>query len=150
MKLVALTALATLMALPALACETDLMKDKNGKLMASSSMTHEGHAMPAMGADINASTQELDAAMNAMHKAMMVPYTGNADIDFLRGMVPHHQGAVEMAKIQLKYGKDVQIKRLARDIIRAQEIEIRWMNGWLKQLEAKQPSAPMPADHHAH
>ena len=68
----------------------------------------------------------------------MVPYTGNADIDFLRGMIPHHQGAVEMAKIVIKYGDDSQVKRLAREIIRAQEYEINLMNRLAGQLEAKQ------------
>jgi uncharacterized protein (DUF305 family) len=127
-----------------------LKKDASGKVapdpatFAQGANPHAGHnhAAPTghtspVGADKNDATRELDAAMAAMHKAMMVPYTGDADIDFLRGMIPHHQGAVEMAKIQLKYGKDSQVKRLAREIIRAQEYEINLMNRWAAQLEAK-------------
>ena len=108
------------------------MKDMGGM----AAMDHAGHTSAA-GADMNEATRALDEAMADMHKAMMVPYTGDADIDFLRGMIPHHQGAIDMAKIQLQYGKDAQVKRLAREIIRAQEQEIRWMNRWADQLEAK-------------
>ncbi|MCA3244682.1 MAG: DUF305 domain-containing protein [Alphaproteobacteria bacterium] len=97
---------------------------------------HAGHTSPA-DANLNAMTRELDAAMAQMHRNMAVAYTGDADLDFLRGMIPHHQGAVEMAKIQLKYGKDSQVKRLAREIIRAQEYEIGLMTRWVAQLEAK-------------
>ncbi len=159
MKLPLLTLAATLLALPALACENDptcpmkLHKNHAGKVVpapadfiqghdhsahtaAAAQGGHSGHTSPA-GAELNAATRELDAAMANMHKAMMVPYTGDADIDFLRGMIPHHQGAVEMAKIQLKYGENSQVKRLAREIIRAQEYEINLMNRLATQLEAK-------------
>ncbi|RYG62219.1 MAG: DUF305 domain-containing protein [Alphaproteobacteria bacterium] len=100
---------------------------------------HEGHGEHAnhhMAHD-SASTKALKEANNVMHKDMYIVYTNDVDVDFLRGMIAHHQGAVEMAQIQLKYGKDVQVKRLAQDIIRAQNIEIRWMKRWLAQLEAK-------------
>jgi len=138
--------IVVLLALPAAAmacddeaCPMHLKKDAAGKITPSHD-THAGHAlghsMPT-NARTDAATQALDNAMAQMHKAMMVPYTGNPDIDFLRGMVPHHQGAIDMAKIVLKYGKDAQVKRLARDIIRAQELEIKWMNRMAAQLEAK-------------
>ena len=52
-------------------------------------------------------------------------------------MIPHHQGAVDMARIQLKYGTDGQLKRLSRDIIRAQNREIWWMEKRLQQHEAR-------------
>jgi uncharacterized protein (DUF305 family) len=71
-------------------------------------------------------------AMQKMHMAMMaVKPTGNADVDFVQGMLPHHQGAVDMAKIELQYGKDPAIRKLAADIIAAQESEIKMMNAWL-------------------
>ena len=68
-----------------------------------------------------------------MHKDMMVKMTGNADVDFVRGMIPHHQGAIDMAKIELKYGKDPDIRKLAEAVIKAQEAEIAEMNAWLSK-----------------
>jgi uncharacterized protein (DUF305 family) len=66
---------------------------------------------------------------------MNVPYTGDADADFIRGMIPHHQGAVDMANIILKYGDDEDAKKLARKIIKAQKGEIAWMQRWLKNRQ---------------
>jgi uncharacterized protein (DUF305 family) len=72
-----------------------------------------------------------------MHKDMAVQLTGNPDVDFVRGMIPHHQGAVDMAEIVLKHGKDPQIRKLARDIIKAQKAEIAMMRGWLERNEKR-------------
>ncbi len=73
-----------------------------------------------------------DAVMGKMHKAMAeTKQTGDADIDFVTGMIPHHQGAIDMAKIVLEKGKDPEIKKLAEGIIKAQESEIKMMNEWL-------------------
>lgn len=73
-----------------------------------------------------------DAVMGKMHKAMMeAKQTGDADIDFVTGMIPHHQGAIDMAKIVLEKGKNPEIKKLAEGIIKAQESEIKMMNEWL-------------------
>jgi uncharacterized protein (DUF305 family) len=73
-----------------------------------------------------------DAVMGKMHKAMMeTKQTGDADIDFVTGMIPHHQGAIDMAKIVLEKGKDPEIKKLAEGIVKAQESEIKMMNEWL-------------------
>ena len=71
--------------------------------------------------------------MEKMHKDMMIEPTGDADVDFVQGMIPHHQGAVDMAKIVLKEGKDPEIKKFAQDIIDAQEKEIIFMKDWLKK-----------------
>lgn len=78
------------------------------------------------------------ADVNAkMHKAMDITFTGQADLDFLKGMIPHHQGAVDMAKVVLEHGKDDATKTLAKDIIAAQEKEIQWMRQRITELEAK-------------
>ena len=62
---------------------------------------------------------------------MMVPYTGDPDIDFARGMIPHHQAAIDMAKIQLEFGKDPEMRKLAEAIIAAQESEIATLKAFL-------------------
>lgn len=90
---------------------------------------HAGHAMP--GAATTPSTEAFMAANARMHGAMDIPFTGNADADFLRGMIPHHQGAVDMAKIVLEHGQDPEVRKLAEAIIAAQEAEIAWMTRWL-------------------
>jgi uncharacterized protein (DUF305 family) len=68
-----------------------------------------------------------------MHGAMDIAYTGNADVDFVKGMIPHHAGAVDMAKTVLAFGKDPEVRKLAEEIVKAQESEIALMQGWLKK-----------------
>jgi uncharacterized protein (DUF305 family) len=85
-------------------------------------------AMPGTGAD---AAGPFDPAMQKMHAAMMQPPTGNVDVDFVRGMIPHHQGAIDMARIELEKGTDPEIRALAEAIIAAQEEEIATMQAWL-------------------
>jgi uncharacterized protein (DUF305 family) len=73
-------------------------------------------------------------AMAAMMKNMMVPYSGDADVDFIKGMIPHHQGAIDAAKVALQFAKDPEVLKLAQDIAIAQEGEITFMNDWLKRM----------------
>lgn len=96
---------------------------------------HAGHVAAATSA--SASSAAFEAANAKMHKNMAVPLTGDADRDFLAGMVPHHQGAIDMAEVVLKYGKDPKVKKLAQNIIKAQKQEIAMMNAWLKEKQAK-------------
>jgi len=88
------------------------------------------HDMGAMGAQ-GPSTDGYKAAMDKMHTDMMIEYSGNADVDFVRGMIPHHQGAIDMAKVELANGKDPEIRKLAEGVIAAQEAEIAKMQDWL-------------------
>ena len=96
---------------------------------------HAGHAAPAAATaavgDLP-SVKAFQAANARMHKDMSIAFTGDADVDFVRGMIPHHKGAVEMAKIVLEHGKDPEVRKLAEAVIKAQESEITWMNDWLK------------------
>ena len=66
----------------------------------------------------------IDDAVARMHAAMNVPFSGDADRDFARMMIPHHQGAIDMALAELRYGKDERLKRLAQEIIVDQQQEI--------------------------
>ena len=80
---------------------------------------------------------ELIAGMDKMHAAMgSVERSGDSDVDFVRLMLPHHQGAIDMAKTQLLHGKDPQMRRLAQEIITDQQSEIELMQLWLKQRDA--------------
>jgi uncharacterized protein (DUF305 family) len=81
---------------------------------------------------------ELVASMDKMHMAMgAIERSGNSDIDFVRLMLPHHQAAIDMAKTQLLYGKDAQMRRLAQEIITDQQLEIELMERWLKKQHTK-------------
>jgi len=94
-------------------------------------------SMPAMNmskstsGESNPATQAFKDGGDRMMKNMSAPpYTGNTDKDFVAHMIPHHQGAIDMAKVELKYGKDPDMKRLANNIIKAQNEEIAYMKKW--------------------
>ena len=77
---------------------------------------------------------ELTASMEKMHVAMgSIERSGDSSVDFVRLMLPHHQAAIDMARTQLIYGKDPQMRRLAQEIITDQQSEIELMQLWLKQ-----------------
>jgi uncharacterized protein (DUF305 family) len=82
----------------------------------------------------DAAWSELNTSMAKMHMAMeAIKPSGDSDVDFVRLMLPHHQAAIDMAKTQLLYGKDPQMRRLAQEIITDQQLEIELMQRWLKQ-----------------
>jgi hypothetical protein len=83
---------------------------------------------------------EVNAAMDRMMKAMMVSPTGDVDADFVTMMQPHHQGAIDMAVAELRYGKNEQLKRIAQEIIVDQQQEIAAM-----RLALGQPLPPSQA-----
>ena len=82
----------------------------------------------------NAADQAYMQSMQRMTKDMDVKPTGNADKDFVMMMTPH-QGAIDMAKVELQYGKDPMLRKLASNIVKAQEKEIGEMKTWLAKFE---------------
>jgi uncharacterized protein (DUF305 family) len=104
---------------------------------------HAGHntaaapGAPAPGTNAPATdtapTSAFKAAAMRMHKNMDIPYTGNVDRDFATGMIAHHQGAIDMARIELEHGKDPMMRKLAQEVITAQEEEIAGLRAFLAQ-----------------
>jgi len=86
---------------------------------------------------------ENDAAMNQMMADMTIKPTGDVDRDFVAMMIPHHQGAIDMAKVELKYGHNEQLRRLAQEIVVTQQQEIPVMR--LAIGDKLPPSAASPA-----
>lgn len=95
--------------------------------------TMPGHGAMQPKGDNGPSSLAFQGINSKMHEAMNITFTGNADVDFVNGMIPHHQGAIDMAKTVLAFGKDPEVRKLAEEIIKAQESEIALMNAWLKR-----------------
>ncbi|OOR98315.1 hypothetical protein B0187_08565 [Haemophilus paracuniculus] len=97
-------------------------------------MNGMSHNMAAMSAEEADFTREYLQSMNELHQMMMDGVKDNdPDRAFARSMIPHHLGAIKMAEIQLKYGKDPEMRKLAEAIIKAQDPEIKQMEKWLKK-----------------
>ena len=98
---------------------------------------HQAHMNMPMSPD-SAMQQELMQGMNQMNQDMMAAAQyKDPDVAFAAGMLPHHIGAVKMAEVELKYGKDPEMRKLAEDIINAQQAEIEQMQKWLKAHNKK-------------
>jgi uncharacterized protein (DUF305 family) len=114
-----------------------------GMLITGSVLAQQPAPMPGMdmkGKDMTMmpsanDTPSTKAYKLAMMQAMrsMPTFSGDADIDFMKQMRPHHQAAIEMAKVVLANGKDADVKKLAQEIINAQEKEIALIDAWLKK-----------------
>lgn len=100
---------------------------------------HQAHMNMQMSTG-SAMQQEFMQGMNQMHQDMMAAAQyKDPDVAFAAGMLPHHIGAVKMAEVELKYGKDPEMRKLAEDIINAQQAEIEQMQKWLKAHNKKAP-----------
>ena len=117
---------------------------------------HEAHspAQHAATSEEGAFLAENEAAMNKMMSAMEAKPTGDIDRDFVAMMAPHHQGAIDMAVLELRYGKNEQLRRIAQEIIVSQMQELAAMKLAIgEQVPASAPAptqaTPAPAtDHH--
>jgi len=90
------------------------------------------NAQPLSGSQDNQMHEQLDSSMKTMHMNMMKGMeSGNPDLAFAQGMLPHHVGAIKMAQVELKYGRDPHMRKLARDIIKAQEHEVGILKKWI-------------------
>jgi hypothetical protein len=148
-KLTYLTVIGSLIATTALACPEGKEHSKPCPMMKDGICLktknhdghgeHGGHSMPTTHSTMasNPAIAAYIKGMDIMHRDMAITYTGNTDYDFLAGMIPHHQGAVDMAQVVMQYGQNPQVRRLAAEIIRSQNLEIKWMRQYMKQLEAK-------------
>lgn len=105
-----------------------------GAVRAAEPMVMDHGAMaPAASGTETPSDKAFAASNAAMMKDMALKPSGDADRDFVAMMLPHHRGAVDMAKVELQYGKDPTLRKLAAAIVKAQDVEIAQMQGWQKQ-----------------
>ncbi len=105
---------------------------------------HEGHDMGAMdhgSMDMESPMGRMMGAMDAMMGAMPMESAGSVDADFLLMMIPHHQSAIDMARVQLEDGQDEETRALAQEIIDAQEAEIAEMRAMLERMGVEAPAA---------
>jgi hypothetical protein len=98
---------------------------------------HDLHADESAAAPGSPATEAYRAANRAMHEAMDIEFSDDPDLDFARGMIGHHQGAIDMARIVLEHGRDPDLRGLAEDIIEAQAAEIAFLEAWIAEHAAE-------------
>ncbi len=105
---------------------------------------HEYHkAEYRFSPEFKKSMDEMNSGMEEMMKDMhSAGYSGNPDVDFLAMMIPHHEGAIEIARLVLIYGNDPMVRTLAEDIIATQRAEIESMKKRLIILKKRQEPDP--------
>lgn len=148
MRLIPIVAMTALLA----ACAPDAAD--TAPASAGTSTASTAATAPSTGtADDTASPSTLayQRVNDTMHAGMGAGFTGDADVDFMRGMIPHHQGAIDMAHVVLEHGSDPEVRALAQQVIAAQESEIAQMQRWLQErgVAVDAPAADAGAhDHH--
>jgi hypothetical protein len=100
---------------------------------------HGGHGAAASGA-----VGEYQVAHHKMMRDMAVPYTGDPDVDFRVQMIPHHQGAIDMARVALRHANDPWTRQMAEGVIVEQQREIAEMQQWLARRGVTPPPGGQP------
>lgn len=108
--------------------------------------SHVGHGQHGATVSGVPATREYMAAHESMMRNMAMPYTGDADVDFRVQMIPHHQGAIDMARVAMRHAKDPWTRQLAESVIVEQQREIAEMQAWLARRGATVPPGGQP--HH--
>ncbi len=127
-------AFATATAIMLIACKPVDEKSAAVETVAMASDDHTGHEQASDSG--NEAVKAYIRANAKMHADMGKTIDPDPDIAFMQGMIPHHEGAVEMAEIVLKHGKDPETRALAQQIIDSQRKEITQMREWLKKRDA--------------
>ena len=149
MRLIPLIAMTALLA----ACAPDAA-DTSPTQAADTTPSAAAESVPATtaaGGDTeSASTLAYQRVNDTMHAGMGAGFTGDADVDFMRGMIPHHQGAIDMAHVVLEHGTDPEVRALAQQVIAAQEAEVAQMQRWLQDRGVPADQTASDDDAHTH
>jgi uncharacterized protein (DUF305 family) len=123
-KIQIFTVAATFLAAPALAQQPEPTQNMDGMSMSDAAGSAADKAM-------------MDGMSKMQQDMVSAPMIGDPDQDFVAMMLPHHEGAVDMAKVELKYGKDPEMLKLAQDIVASQSRERAEMTAWQAKRAAK-------------
>jgi hypothetical protein len=111
------------------------MRGGMGCMMMGGGAGHQSMGMTPIKGDRSPASLAFHAVNAKMHEAMDVTFTGDADRDFAAAMIAHHEGAIDMAKVVVAFGKDAEVKKLAEQIIQDQQKEVTWMKEWLAKAK---------------